>query len=84
MEKEADFLFTVTVGMKFWGLGENEPLIITLFLSVVSCRNWRRHWIIKRSDWSCGTATAVDLEYKREWEQSGPVQMEGKLRQVSE
>ena len=41
MEKEADLLFTVTVGMPFWGLVEHEPLIIALFLPVVSCSNWR-------------------------------------------
>ena len=34
--EEADLLFTVTVGMPFWGLVEHEPLIIALFLPVVS------------------------------------------------
>ena len=29
--EEADFMFIVPDGMPFWGLGENEPLII-LFL----------------------------------------------------
>ena len=33
MGKEADLMFTVTIGMPFWGLGEHEPLIIDfLFL----------------------------------------------------
>ena len=36
MGKEADLLFTVPVGMKFWGLGEQEPLILALFLPIVS------------------------------------------------
>ena len=31
MGKEAYLLFTVTVGMPFWGLGEHEPLIIAFF-----------------------------------------------------
>ena len=39
MRKESDLLFTVTVGIIFWGLGEHEALIIALFLPVVYCRN---------------------------------------------
>ena len=35
MGKEAGLLFTVTDGMKFWGLGDHEPLIIALFLPVI-------------------------------------------------
>ena len=84
MGKEADFLFTITVGMPFWGSREHEPLIIALFIIVVSCRNWRGTWTIIGSDWISGTSRYVDFEFKREWEQPGPVQMEGKLRQVSE
>ena len=37
MGKEADLLFTIPVGMPFWGLEEYEPVIV-LFLSIVSCR----------------------------------------------
>ena len=40
MGKEADLLFTVIVGMPFWGFGEHEPLIIALFIPVVYCSNW--------------------------------------------
>ena len=84
MGKEADLMFTVTVGIPFWGFGEHEPLIITLFLPVVSWRNWRGPWKIKGSDWTYGTAISVDLECKRELEKPGTVPIEGKLRQVSE
>ena len=37
MGKEADLLFTIPVGMPYWGLEEYEPVIV-LFLSIVSCR----------------------------------------------
>ena len=46
MGKEADLLFTVTVGIPFWGLVEHESLIISLFLPVVSFSNWRGPWKI--------------------------------------
>ena len=39
MGKEADLLFTIPVGITCWGLGEHEPLIIDLFLLIVSHRN---------------------------------------------
>ena len=54
MEKEAKFLFTVTVGMPCWGFREYEPLIIALFLLIVSRRNWKGPWIICGSDWGHG------------------------------
>ena len=84
MGKEADLLFTVTVGIIFWGLGEHEALIIPFFIPVVYYSNWRIPWTIKGSDWTSGTDRYVDLDCKREWEQPGTVQMEGKLHQVSE
>ena len=65
MGKEADFLFTVIVGIPFWGLGEHEPLIIALFLPVVSFSNWRGAWTIKEIDWTYGTTRVVDLEFKQ-------------------
>ena len=77
-------MFTVTVGMPFWGLVEHEPLIIALFLPVVSCSNWMIPYTIKGNDWTSETSRVFGLESKREWDQPGPVQIEGKLRQVSE
>ena len=41
MGKVSELLFTVTIGMSFWGLGEHETLVIALFLPVFSCSNWR-------------------------------------------
>ena len=35
MGKEADLLFTVPVGVPFWGLSKNEPLMIALFIPVI-------------------------------------------------
>ena len=54
MGKEADLLFTVTVGISCWELGEHEPLIISLFLTIVSRRNWTDPWNIRGSDWKRG------------------------------
>ena len=34
-------MITVTVGMSIWGQGEHEPLMIALFIPVVSNTNWR-------------------------------------------
>ena len=65
MGKEAYLLFTVTVGMSFWGLGEYETLIITLFLPVFSCNNCRGHWKNKGSDWTYGIAIHFDLDRKQ-------------------
>ena len=36
MGEEAYLLFTVPVGMPFWVLGEHKPLIMYLFVPVVS------------------------------------------------
>ena len=84
MGKEAYLLFTGTFGMSFWGLLEHEPLIIALFIPVVSYKNWRGSWTINGSDWVSGMFRDFDLEFKQEWEHPGPVQMEGKLRQLLE
>ena len=65
MGKEADLLFTVTVGIPFWGLGEHESLIISLVLPVLYCSNWRGPWTINDIDWTYVIARAVDLESKQ-------------------
>ena len=36
MGNEADLLFTVPVGIPFWGSGEYKTLVVSLFLTVVS------------------------------------------------
>ena len=33
--KEADLLFTVPMGIPFWDLGEHEPMIITLLITII-------------------------------------------------
>ena len=65
MGKEADLLFTVIVGMPFWGFGEHEPLIIALFIPVVYCSNWSIPWTIKGSGCTYVTFRAIDLECKQ-------------------
>ena len=47
MGKEAELLFSVPVGIPCWGLGEHEPLIIALFLPIVSRRKWKGQWTIR-------------------------------------
>ena len=39
MVKYTDWLFTIPVGIQFGGLGEHEPIIVALFLPVLSCRD---------------------------------------------
>ena len=65
MGKEADLIFTVPVGIPFQGLGEHELLMIALFLTIASLRNWMAPWIIKEIYLASGTAIAFDLECKR-------------------
>ena len=47
MRKEVDLLFTVPVGTSFGTLEEHEPLIIALFLPIISRSNCREPWAIK-------------------------------------
>ena len=75
MGKEADFLFTVTVGMTCWGLREHETLIIALFIPIVSHRNWKGTRTIHGSDSGRGAVRYFKLEYKMKWEQPGSVSM---------
>ena len=78
MGKETYLLFTVTVGISCWELGEHEPLIISLFLTIVSRRNCTGPWTIRGSDWKCGAVRDLELECKRGWDQPGPLQMDEK------
>ena len=80
MWKEAELLFTVTVGMPCWGIGEHEPLILAPPPpQIVSHSNWKGPWTIQGSDWGRGTVRYFKIECKREWEQPGPFTMKGKL-----
>ena len=86
MEKEdgegSGIVFTVPIGSNFLGLGEHEPLIIGLFLPIVLRRKWKGPWTIQGSDWGHRTFRALEIECKQEWEQPGPIPMEGNLQQV--
>ena len=72
------------LGCPFWGMGVHEPLIIALFLPIISCRNWKVPWTIRGINWAYEIVRAFELKYKREWEQPVPIQMEGKLCQLLE
>ena len=61
MGEEVGFIFTVLVGMPFGGLGEHEPLIIFLFLTIVLRRNWKVPWNIHRSYWEREAIRAIEL-----------------------
>ena len=66
------------------GIWEHEPLIIALFILIVSRRKWEGPWTICGSDWGHGAVKAFEMECKQEWGQSVPITMEGELQQVSE
>ena len=61
-------MFTVTVGISCWGLGEHEPLIISLFLPIVSRWNWKGPLTIRGIDWLRGLFRVFELEWKMGWE----------------
>ena len=65
MGEEVDFLFTVTVGMPCWGLGEHEHLIIVLFLQIFSRSNCKGTWTIRGSDWGRGVVMPFRFECKQ-------------------
>ena len=65
MGNQAEFLFTVPIGINLWGLVEHEPLTVAFFLPVVSRSNWSSTWKIKEGEWEDGTVRALDREYKR-------------------
>ena len=58
--KDSDLILTVPVRMPCWGLGEHEPLMIALFMLIVSRKNWKGPWIIRGSDW--GRRVVRDFE----------------------
>ena len=60
MRKEADLLFTIPVGMPFWGLEENEPLIVAFFLPIISRRECRGPWNIRGRELVAGTVIAFE------------------------
>ena len=58
--KETNLIFTIPIGMTFWGLGEHEPVIIALFFPIVTRKGWRGPWNIIGSELEAGTA--IDFE----------------------
>ena len=69
MGKEAGLLFTVPVRVPFWVVGETEPLIISLFLLIVSRRNWKGPWTIRGINQVHVEVRSIELGCKQEWEQ---------------
>ena len=55
MGKEADLLFNITIGMHFWGLEDHKPLIVALFIPIVSLREWRGPWNTIWAELAAGT-----------------------------
>ena len=84
MVKEAYLLFSIPVGMKFWGLGEYEPLIVALFLPIAICREWRGLWNVRWSEMESGTVKDLDIEYRKEYEGIKPFTVGRKLQEVPE
>ena len=48
--KEENLLFTIPVGMYFWRLEEHKPLIVALFLPIVTHRECRGPWNVRGSE----------------------------------
>ena len=63
---EADLLFTIPVGIPFWGLEEHETLIIYLFLPIISHREWRGTCNVRGSKLATGTARELNIDYMGE------------------
>ena len=63
MEKEADLLFAVTVGIPFWRMGEHKHLIFAVFLPIVSRRDCRGPWKIRWIELVAGTIITLEREF---------------------
>ena len=82
MGNEADKLFAIVVGMTFGVLEEHEPLIISLFIPIVSRSSWIGPWNIIGSELDSGTFKALDIYYKRVWEGLGHPLLGGGMQKV--
>ena len=65
MGNEADLLFTIPVGMPFWGLEDHKPIIVALFLPIVSRKECRDLLNVREINLAAGTVRALDREYNR-------------------
>ena len=81
MGKDVDMLLTAHVGIPFGGLREHEPLIVVLFISVVTRRDCRGPWTARGSELSVVTVIYLETEYKGVGAACNP-SIGGKLRQV--
>ena len=64
MRKEAELFFSIPVGTNFWGLVENYPIIVALFLPIVTHREWGYTWNVRGRDLASGTIRALQRELK--------------------
>ena len=67
IRKEAYFIFTIPLRQKLRVLSEHGPLIVALFLAVISHINWSGPWTISGGEWSYITVTELYRDYKRDW-----------------
>ena len=66
--KEADLLFTIPVGIPFWGLGGHKPLIVAFFVPIVTGKEWRGPSNVRGSALAEGTVRTLDREYRKDLE----------------
>ena len=63
--KEEEFLFTVPIGKTFGVLVDHEHIIVDFFLHLLSRREWRGPWEVRRSDLGEGTIRSFYRGYKK-------------------
>ena len=84
MVKDADIFFTILFGIPFWVLDDHEPIIVALFLPIVSRRERRGQWNIRGRKLDTGTVRELDIEFNRKWEGLRPPLLVGELQKMSE
>ena len=63
--KEEEILFTVPIGNTFGVLVDHEHIIVNFFLHILSRRDWRGPWAVRRSELGEGTVRALYRGYKK-------------------
>ena len=59
MGKEANILFNVPVGMPFWVRGEHEPMLVDLFLPIITHSYWRGPCTVIGSELATGRVISL-------------------------
>ena len=79
--KDADLILTVTLGEKFWGKPQHEPLIVTVVIPLSHVNDYRGPWLVKGYDeaQSLTRELSTGFKYSRDRRPQGPFDVEGPL-----